>query len=164
MKKLIPILILICGCNAAKRAVKSIDKGFRIDSTASAKRVQQIVPCITTKQDTINNTVTEVKYDTTEVVRDSLITLDCPDKTKISTVVKFKTQTVLKQTVVTNTQTITITKKDAADGIIIRSLQSEIKKQVGKKHFNFYWALIATGLLGLGIIVFLLGKSLNKKP
>lgn len=167
MKQSILYILLVglfIGCNTPKQAIKSINKGFSKDSVAASKRVREIVPCVTLKQDTVlvPKVTTNTVYDTTETVRDTTITLPCPDGTTVST--KFKTITYTIRSLTTNTNTYYITKtiEDKGKDIIIRDYQNKLEKSQSKKQFWMWYAIIATLVLLLGIIVFLLGKSLKK--
>ena len=159
------LVLFIAGCNTAKQAVKSIDKGFNKDSVAATKRVREIVPCVTLKQDTVlvHDTVPKIVHDTTKTVKDSLITLPCPDGSTVSTKIKYVTTTIRTTATVTKTFYITKTIEDKGKDIVIRDNQRQIEKQKGKTNFWMAWSIIATLIILLGVIVYLLGKSLNAK-
>ena len=165
MKQSILYILLVglfIGCNTPKQAIKSINKGFSKDSVAAAKRVREIVPCVTLKKDTILlPEVTEITTtDTlTRVVKDT-VRLKCKDGSIVDTIITKTYYDINHRTTKINTYYITSTIEDKGKDIIIRDREAEIKKQVGKKQFNFYWALIATGLLGISIIFTLIKKSL----
>ena len=165
MKKIIPILILFISCDSAKQAVKNIDKGFNKDSAAAYKRVRQIVPCISTFIDTGSvKTIIKTKYDTTRQVRDTIITLPCPDGTTVSTKITTETFRIREHTTITNTYFITKTIEDKGKGIVIRDMGEKYARLDSKKHFWQYWAIITT-LIILGVLVFfLLGRSLKIRP
>lgn len=156
------IIGLFLGCNTTKRVVKKINTAFELDSAAAAKRVREIVPCITTFIDTGSvKTITEIKYDTTREVRDTTITLPCPDGTTVSTKIHYETIRINKHTFTTNTYYVTRTIEDKGKDIIIRDKQKEIEKRDKKIDFWKVWAIIATLLFLVSVIILLLKKSLR---
>ena len=165
----IAIIILIVGflvsCNSKSyRAVVAIDKGFRIDSVSAEKRAKQIAPCITVSQDTTPPVISkEEAKDTTEEYKDTTITLPCPDGTTVSTKIRTVTYTIHTLTTVTKKYYITKTIEDKGKDIIIRDLQKQVEKIQHKRDFWMYCAIIATLLLLVGIIIYLIGKSLKPK-
>lgn len=160
--RLLIVLILFVGCNAAKRAVHNIDDGFRIDSAAAAKRVAQIVPCITIKQDTTAPVIITTKTtDTiTRVVKDT-VKLKCKDGTFVDTIITKKYYDINHRITNTNSRYITKTIEDKGKDIIIRDIEKELIKQKSKTNFWMGWGIIATLLLLVSIIILLLKKSLK---
>lgn len=160
------ILLASClySCNSKSyRAIAAVDKGFKIDSVAAEKRAKQIAPCIVLDQDTTPPVIVkQVVHDTTKEYKDSLITLPCPDGTTVSTTVRTFTYTIQTLTTVTKTFYIIKTIEDKGKDIIIRDLQNQLENQKNKKDFWMGWAIIATILFLLSIIILLLKKSLKQ--
>ena len=160
------VLGLFISCNSkAYRAIKSINNGYNIDSVAAEKRAKQISPCIVIKQDTtlVHDTIPKLVHDTTKTIKDSLITFPCPDGTTISTTIKIVTYTIRTTVTKTNTYYITKTIEDKGKDIIIRDKVEQIEKKNKKINFWMAWSIISTLIILLGVIIYLLGKSLNIK-
>ena len=166
MKKIIPILILvITSCNTAKRSVKNINKGFSIDSAAAAKRVREIVPCVTVMIDTTSpKLITTTTTDTIKTVVTDTVKLKCKDGTLVDTVIKRTLYDINHRITKTNTYYITKTIEDKSKDITINDLNNNLEKQTSKKHFWMWWAIVSTIVILLIVIAFLLSRSLKIKP
>lgn len=165
----IAIIILIVGvivsCNSkAYRAIVAVDKGFHIDSAAAEKRAKQIAPCITVSQDTtppvtvITNTTDTITKTVTDTVK-----LKCKDGSEVDTIITKKYYDINHRYTKTNTFYIIKTIEDKGKDIIIRDLQSKLGKEGNKKDFWMGWAIIATIIVLVGVIIYLVGKSLKPK-